>query len=322
MKAAVYYETGGPEVLKYEEVADPVLRKGGILIDVAAIGIQGGDTLNRGGGALATNPHIVGYQASGTVREVGEGVTSFVVGQPVVATMAYGSHASLVSVPATSAWAIPDGMSFETAAGIPIEFGTAHDCLFEFGRLKAGETVLIQAGASGVGLAAIQLAEAAGATVIATASSDDRLARLKDFGLHHGINYAVKNVAAEVMALTNNRGVDLVVDSVGGPTLEGSIASLAYRGRVSWVGNAGRDAHPPAINGLMGKNASINGVFLGAEMAMNPQRTHPMISELMQRVASGGLTVQIDKSFPLSDAAGAHEYIESRKAFGRVILIP
>jgi len=322
MKAAVYYETGGPEVLRYEEVADPVLRKGGILIDVVAIGIQGGDTLNRGGGALATNPHIVGYQASGTVRELGEGVASFTVGQPVVATMAFGSHASIVSVPATSAWAIPEGMSFETAAGIPIEFGTAHDCLFEFGKLKAGETVLIQAGASGVGLAGIQLAVAAGATVIATASSDDRLARLKEFGLHHGINYATKNVAAEVMALTNNRGVDLVVDSVGGPTLEGSIASLAYRGRVSWVGNAGRDANPPAINGLMGKNASINGVFLGAEMAMNPQRTHPMIADLMQRIAKGELSVQIDRSFPLSDAAGAHEYIESRKAFGRVVLLP
>ena len=322
MKAAVYYKTGGPEVLQYEDVPDPVLRKGGLLIDVAAIGVQGGDTLNRGGGALATNPHIVGYQASGVIREIGEGVTGLQVGQPVVATMAYGSHASVVSVPAGSAWVLPDGMSFEVGAGIPIEFGTADDCLFEFGRLQAGETVLIQAGASGVGLAAIQLAKAAGARVIATASSDERLSRLKDFGLDHGINYATKNVAAEVMALTNNRGVDLVVDSVGGPTLEASIASLAYRGRVSWVGNAGRDANPPAVNGLMGKNASINGVFLGAEMAMNPQRTHPMIESLIRRVAAGELTVHIDRTFPLADAADAHAYIESRKAFGRVVLIP
>lgn len=322
MKAAVYYKTGGPEVLQYEDVPDPTLRKGGVLIDVAAIGIQGGDTLNRGGGALATKPHIVGYQASGVIREIGEGVTGLSVGQPVVATMAYGSHASVVSVAAGSVWALPDGMSFETGAGIPIEFGTADDCLFEFGRLQAGETVLVQAGASGVGLAAIQLAKAAGATVIATASSDERLARLSDFGLDHGINYAVKNVAAEVMALTSNRGVELVVDSVGGPTLETSIASLAYRGRLSWVGNAGRDAHPPAVNGLMGKNASINGVFLGAEMAMNPQRTHPMIASLIQRVASGELTVHVDSTFPLSDAAEAHAYIESRKAFGRVVLIP
>lgn len=322
MKAAVYYEVGDPEVLRYEEVPEPSLRDGGLLIDVAAIGIQGGDTLNRRGGAMASSPHIVGYQAAGVIREIGGGVEGFSVGQAVVATMAFGSHAEVISVPAGSAWALPEGMSLEAAAGVPIEFGTADDCLFEFGRLRAGETVLIQAGASGVGLAAIQLAKAAGATVLATASSDERLARLIKFGLDHGINYVEKNVAAEVMAHTNGRGVDLVVDSVGGSTLEGSIASLAYRGRVSWVGRAGRESRPPDISPLMGKNASIHGVFLGAEMAMNPGRTRPMIQSLLHRVASGDLDVVIDKSFALADAAAAHAHIESRQAFGRVILIP
>lgn len=322
MKAAVYYEVGDPEVLRYEDVPEPTLRDGGLLIDVAAIGIQGGDTLNRRGGLMVSTPHVVGYQASGIVRQVGAGVTGFSVGQPVVATMAHGSHAEIVSVPAASAWALPDGMSLQAAAGVPIEFGTADDCLFEFGRLRAGETVLIQAGASGVGLAAIQLARAAGATVLATASSDERLARLISFGLDHGINYVSKNVAAEVMAYTNGRGVDLVVDSVGGSTLEGSIASLAYRGRISWVGRAGRESRPPDISPLMSKNASIHGVFLGAEMAMNPSRTHPMIQSLLHRVNDGDLNVVIDKTFPLADAADAHAYIESRQAFGRVLLIP
>ncbi|MEI6199661.1 MAG: zinc-binding alcohol dehydrogenase family protein, partial [Actinomycetota bacterium] len=109
MKAAVYYQTGGPEVLTYEDVAEPLLRPGGVLIDVAAIAIQGGDTLNRTGGALATKPHIVGYQASGIVREVGEGVTSFTKGQHVVATMGFGSHAEVISVPAAAVWAVPAG---------------------------------------------------------------------------------------------------------------------------------------------------------------------------------------------------------------------
>ena len=322
MKAAVYYETGGPEVLKYEEVAEPQLRPGGLLIDVAAIAIQGGDTLNRTGGALASKPHIVGYQASGVVREVGEGVTGFTKGQLVVATMAYGSHAEVISVPATSAWAVPAGLSLIEASGVPIEFGTADDCLFEFGRLKAGETVLIQAGASGVGLAGIQLAKAAGATVLATASSDERLERLKQYGLDHGINYTKVDAAKEVLEYTNGAGVNLVVDSVGGTTLQGSVAMLAYRGRISWVGRAGRESTPPDISGIMGKNASITGVFLGAEMAMNPQRTHPMIESLLARIAKKELQVVMDKTFPLSDAAGAHAYIESRKAFGRVILIP
>jgi len=175
MKAAVYYETGAPEVLKYEDVAEPTLFADGLLIDVAAIAIQGGDTLNRLGGALASKPHIVGYQASGTVREVGANANGFTPGQAVVATMGFGSHAEVICPWAVSTWAIPHGLSLQEAAGVPIEFGTADDCLFEFGHLKAGETVLIQAGASGVGIAAIQLAKAAGATVIATSSSDERL---------------------------------------------------------------------------------------------------------------------------------------------------
>ena len=322
MKAAVYYETGAPEVLKYEEVAEPELRSGGLLIDVAAIAIQGGDTLNRTGGIMASKPHIVGYQASGVVREVGEGVTGFTKGQHVVATMGFGSHAEVISVPAGSVWAVPNGLSPQEAAGVPIEFGTADDCLFEFGHLRAGETVLIQAGASGVGIAAIQLAKAAGATVLATASSDERLERLKEYGLDHGINYTKVDAAQEVMKYTNNAGVNLVVDSVGGSTLEGSVAMLGYRGRISWVGRAGREERPPEVWPIMQKNASISGVFLGAEMAMNPHRTHPMIDSLLARIAKKELTVVLDKTFPLSDAAGAHAYIESRKAFGRVLLIP
>jgi NADPH2:quinone reductase len=213
-------------------------------------------------------------------------------------------------------------LSLQEAAGIPIEFGTADDCLFEFGKLKAGETVLIQAGASGVGLAGIQLAKAAGATVLATASSDERLERLKEYGLDHGINYTKVDAAKEVLEYTNGAGVNLVVDSVGGSTLEGSVAMLAYRGRISWVGRAGREPRPPEIGAIMGKNASITGVFLGAEMAMNPTRTHPMIESLIARIAKKELTVVIDSTFPLSDAEGAHRHIESRKAFGRVLLIP
>ena len=322
MKAAVYYETGGPEVLRYEEVPEPQLRKGGVLIDVAAIAIQGGDTLNRTGGLLATTPHVVGYQASGIVREVGDGVIAFSPGQPVVATMGFGSHAEVISVPAGSVWAIPEGLSLQEAAGVPIEFGTADDCLFEFGHLQKGETVLIQAGASGVGLAAIQLAKATGATVLATASSDDRLARLSEYGLDFGINYTKVDVAQEVMKFTNGMGVNLVVDSVGGSTLEGSIASLAYRGRISWVGRAGREERPPEIWTIMQKNASITGVFLGAEMAMNPSRTYPLIENLLARIARKELSVVIDSTFPLAQAAEAHRYIESRKAFGRVIMTP
>jgi NADPH2:quinone reductase len=322
MRAAVYYETGGPDVFVYEEVPEPELRPSGVLIDVAAVGVQGGDLLHRQGGVMPATPHVVGYQAAGVVQAVGDRVEALQPGDRVVATMGAGSHAEVVSVPERSAYRIADDMSFEVAASIPIEFGTADDCLFEFGHLQPGETVLVQAGASGVGLAAVQLARAAGATVLATASSNERLDRLKEFGVDHGVNYVDADPVSEVLRLTERKGVDLVVDPVGGRTLEASIAVLAYRGRISWVGQAGRDAGRPEVWPIMQRNASITGVFLGAEMAMNPQRVRAMIERLIDRVASGELKVVVDRVFPLAEAADAHRYIESRQAFGRVVLVP
>ena len=320
MKAAVYYETGPPDVFRYEDVPDPVVFPGGVVIDVEAISIEGGDTLNRAGGEMASVPHIVGYQCAGTISEVGEGVDDRRVGQQVVATMLWGSHAEKVAVPAIITWPIPDGADVAACACVPVAFGTADDCLFEFGDLTEGETVLIQAGAGGVGVAAIQLAKRAGARVLATASSDDRLARLKDLGLDVGINYSEADWVDTVRAATDGRGVDLVVDSVGGKVLVGSIQSLAYRGRCCLVGQAGRDPQPFDASMLMMGNQSLTGVFLGAEIA-NP-RAQEMIGRHVNDVAAGRLQVLVDRTFPLSEAAAAHAYIESRQAVGRVVLVP
>jgi NADPH2:quinone reductase len=236
MKAAVYYETGPPSVFRYEDVPDPACHPRGVVIDVQAVSIEGGDVLNRAGGMMTAKPHIVGYQAGGVIREVGSEVTDRRVGQRVVAISPNGSHAALFSVPATSTWVVPEGLDIAQAACVPIAFGTAHDCLFEFGRLKTGEAVLIQAGAGGVGLAAIQLAKRAGATVFATASSDAKLERLKEFGLDHGINYRERDFVEEVKRLTDGRGVDLVVDSVGGDVLQGSLRTARRRTLRSWAG--------------------------------------------------------------------------------------
>jgi NADPH2:quinone reductase len=320
MKAAVYYENGPPSVLKYEDVPDPTCAPNGIVIKVEAVSIEGGDTLNRQGGALMTKPHIVGYQAAGEVVQIGADVKDFKLGDKAVTTGFNGSHAELRAVAARTAWKIPKGCDIKLAAVVPVPFGTAHDCLFEFGRLKSGETVLVQAGASGVGVAAIQLAKRAGARVLATASSDERLERLKPLGLDNGINYKSEDVVKSVMKLTDNKGVHLVVDSVGGSTLQGSILSLGYRGRVSMVGAAGREPMRVDVGSLMGGNRSLSGVFLGAEIATD--RVHNMIQILVDEVAEGKLKVLVDRTFPLSQAAEAHAYIESRKAVGRVLLIP
>jgi NADPH2:quinone reductase len=321
LKAAVYYQNGGPEVLRYEEVPDPACHPRGVVIDVAAVAIEGGDVLNRAGGALAARPHIVGYNCSGVIREVGAEVTDRRVGQRVAALMPSGSHAARAAVPAAQTWLVPDALSLEHAACVPVAWGTAHDCLFEFGRLRAGESVLVQAGASGVGLAAVQLARRTGARVAATAGSDEKLARLAEYGVDFGVNYRSKDFVAEVRAWTGGRGVDLVVDSVG-DTLERSIRSLAYRGRAITVGNVSRSDRRLDVQSLSEQNRSLTGVFLGAEAALNPARVRAMLDGILRDLAKGELRVVVDKRFPLAEAAAAHAYIESRAAFGRVVLIP
>ena len=322
MKAAVYYETGGPDVFRYEDVPDPVPGPGELLVRVEAISIEGGDTLNRLGGEIARAPHVVGYQCAGKVVALGDGVANFAVGDRVVTVGLDGSHAELRAVGASFAWRIPAGLSTSEAACVPVPFGTADDCLFEFGRLAAGETALIHAGAGGVGIAAIQMAKRAGARVLSTASSDERLERLKELGLDEGINYRTHDFVAEARRLTDGRGVDVIVDSVGGATLQGSVNALAYRGRCVSVGDAGRaPAEHIDISGMRGNNQTLTGYFLGAELFMSP-RAYAMIDRLLAEIAAGELRVVIDRTFPLSEAAGAHAYIESRQAFGRVLLVP
>ena len=320
MKAAVYYETGGPEVFKYEDVPDPQCHPRGIIIDVEAVSIEGGDVLNRAGGALRTHPHVVGYQAAGTICEVGSDVRDRQVGQRVATSGGDGSHAAKRSVPERASWLVPDDLSIEEAACIPVTFGTADDCLFEFGRLEAGETVLIQGGTGGVGLAAIQLAKRAGATVLATASNQKKLDFMKELGVDHCINYVESDWLQEVRRITDNKGVNLVVDPIGGTVLQNSIRAAGYRGRVITVGNAGRENIKFDISSIGVMNQSITGVFLGAEMGT--PRAYRMIQSAIEDVARGELRMIIDKRFPLSEAAAAHAYIESRQAIGRVVLIP
>ncbi|HZJ26129.1 MAG TPA: zinc-binding alcohol dehydrogenase family protein [Acidimicrobiia bacterium] len=320
MHAAVYYETGRPEVFRYEEVADPECGPGDVVIRVEAISIEGGDTLNRAGGEMATTPHIVGYQCAGTIVEVGDQVAERRVGERVVTSMLWGSHAEMRAVPEAVAWPVPDGADLVTAACVPIAFGTADDCLFEFGHLEAGETVLIQAAAGGVGIAAVQLAKRAGATVIATASSDERLARVAPLGIDHPVNYSEDGWVDTVRALTDGQGVALAVDSVGGKVLGQSAACLASRGRLISVGSAGRDPQPFDVSLLSMANRSLTGVFLGAEVGT--PRVRDMITRHIADVAAGKLQVLVDRTFPLAEAAAAHAFLESRQAVGRVVLIP
>jgi NADPH:quinone reductase len=320
VKAAVIDENGGPGALRYEDVPDPECPDGFVVVDNEAISLEGGDLLARAAGELPSVPHIVGYLSAGTVSQVGAGVEDRAVGDRVVALNVAGSHAARRPVPAFMTWPIPAGLDAAHAACVPVAFGTAYECLFTAGHLTAGQTVLIHAGAGGVGMAAIQLAKRAGATVIATASTDEKLRRLTELGLDHGIAY--DDFAERARELTGSRGVDVVIDSIGGQNLIDSIGALAYRGSLVSVGRAARAGSTIDAQSLAANNNALYGVYLGAAIMTEYARLYPLIGDMLERVANGELQVVIDRSFPLAEAAAAHEYAESRKPFGRVVITP
>ncbi|HLG89359.1 MAG TPA: zinc-binding dehydrogenase [Alphaproteobacteria bacterium] len=320
MKAAVNYENGPPSVLRCEEVPDPRPGDGEILFKVEAISIEGGDLLNRRMFAPPKRPHVIGYQAAGTVLATGPGAKRFKAGQRVASLYWAGAYAELRAVPEDMAWPVPDGLDIKIAAAVPATFGTADDALFSWGGLKSGETVLVHGSAGGVGLATIQLAHAAGAKVICTSSSDERLERLTAFGMDHGINHRKVDFAEEARRLTGGKGVDLAVDMVGGPDFQKVMKATAFRGRIAIVGFANGapatiDQSALIINGLI-----LLGVYLGPEMAS--ERVRAMIDKHMRACAAGTEKMPIDKIFPLSEAAAAHRHIETGHPFGRVIMVP
>ena len=320
MKAAFYSETGGPDVLQYGEVADPVCGPGDIAIRVAAVSVEGGDLLHRRITPVEGGQRIGGYQAAGIVTEVGADVDGIAPGDSVVGFNWSGSHAEVFVVPAHFAYPVPAGADLAMAATVPVAFGTAHDALMSYGALTAGETVLIHGAAGGVGIALVQIAKRAGATVIGTASSTDKMQRIKDLGCDHVINGREDDIRAEVMRLTGESGADLAVDLVGGPKFAEVLAALRPRGRMVLVGFASgtQPVLDPAV--IRQSGLSITGLMFGKVMHL--PETRAMIAGLLADVAEGALTMPIDRTFPLSEAAEAHRHIEDNHPFGKVVLIP
>jgi NADPH:quinone reductase-like Zn-dependent oxidoreductase len=243
------------------DIADPALGPDQVLISVEAISIEGGDLINRRLTPPPRAPWVVGYAASGVIVAVGAEVKKRKVGDRVAAFDMQGSHAELWAVPAMCTWLIPDEVDAADAAVLPISFGTAYYCLFTRGGLQRSETVLIQAAAGGVGLAAVQLATQAGARVIAVASGQMRASRLRSLGAFHVVDRTSHDVADTVRQITDGRGVDLVVDPVG-TTLPASISVLAVEGRIVFVGNAGGGSLSVDLWYPMQANQTLLGVFM------------------------------------------------------------
>ncbi|PKM27817.1 MAG: NADP-dependent oxidoreductase [Gammaproteobacteria bacterium HGW-Gammaproteobacteria-12] len=319
MKAAVYDTAGDPSVLKYLDLPRPAIGPSDVLISVEAISLEGGDLINR---RSTPPPHpswVVGYAASGTVIEIGAGVRNRKVGDRVVAFDMQGSHAELWPVPEARTWRIPDELDASDAAVVPISFGTAYHCLFTRGALKRGETVLVQAAAGGVGVAALQLAAQSGATVIAVASGAQRRGRLIELGADHVIDRASCDVVETVHKLTKGAGVDLVIDPVG-KTLQASLSSLAHEGRLVFVGNAGGGSLTADLWPPMQANQTLLGVFMGTLFERSTVRSN--VDNMLKAVATGSLRSVIDRTFALSEAAIAHEYAEKEKPLGRIVIKP
>lgn len=319
MKAAVYDEAGSPGVFRYVDLADPEFGADDVLISVEAISIEGGDLINRRSSPPPTPSFVVGYAAAGTIVAVGANVDTRAVGDRVASFDMQGSHASMRAVHASRTWRVPDGVGMAQAASVPIAFGTAHHCLFARAQIQVGETILIQAAAGGVGVAAVQLASQAGATVIAVASGTERRERLIEFGAKHVIDRRAEDVVEAVMRITGKRGVDVVLDPVG-ITLKASLAALAPEGRLVFVGNAGGGDLTIDLWPALQANQTLYGVFMGP--LLERPAVHATIDAVLEAVAAGRIEVAIERIFPLAEADVAHHFAENAGPFGRVVLQP
>ena len=324
MRVAQFSEFGGPEALRLEEVAEPKPGPDDILIKVTAVGLNFFDTL------LLRNQYQVspplpfspGAEIAGTIEGLGANVTDFTLGQRVVAYVGGNGCREKVVTKAKNAVPIPDGVSDEVAAGVPITYGTALHGLKDRAALKPGETVAVLGAAGGAGLAAIEIAKLMGARVIAVASSGDKLAFARDHGADEGINYETENLKTRLKQLTAPKGVDVLYDVVGGESAEPSLRAMAWEGRYLVLGFASGTIPRVPLNLVLLKGCSIVGVFWTSFVEREPERHRANMVQLLDWCKQGAISPHIHASFSLIETAKALSLIEGRKVTGKVIVNP
>ncbi len=320
MKAIVFDQPGDADVLRYADAPDPQPGAGELLVRVRASAINRADILQRRGG-YSPPPGasaILGLELAG---EVAEDAGEWRAGERVMAVVTGGGYAELAAVPAGMAIRIPAQFGFEQAAAIPEAFLTAYLNLFTLGRLKAGEIVLIHAGASGVGTAAIQLARAAGARVFATAGAAAKLELCRALGAELAIYYKTEAFAERVAEASGGQGANLVLDFVGAPYWEANMAALAPYGRLMLIGFLGGSRGALDIGAILGKSLTVAGTTLRrTPLDQKVALTRAFAEFALPRFASGELRPVIDRTFDLADAADAHRYVESNASAGKVVL--
>jgi NADPH2:quinone reductase len=314
---------GGPEALRLVEMDPPRLERGELRVKVHACGVNRADILLRTGKYHgASVPAFPGREAAGVVSEVGPDAAGFAVGDRVLAfRVRPGGYATEVAAPALRCVRIPAGVDFAVAASLPTSWMSAWYTLLRQAKVAAGETVLIQGAASAVGHAAVQIARWKGAKVIATAGSAEKLEWLKGLGAAEGIDYSRQDVAAEVARLTGGKGVEVVLDAVGGKAFPSSLKALGYGGRCVSMANVTTEDSVVNTRDFYPKNAVIHGFQISFLVDRSGWDPRPELEELLGLVARGELKVHLDRTFPLADAAGAQRYLEERKNRGNVALV-
>lgn len=337
MKQVWITATGGPEKLQLREAADVQPQAGELRIRVRASGINFADILARKGlyPDAPKLPAVVGYEVSGTVDAVGPQADSAWIGRDVFALTRFRGYADTVAVPQIQTFEKPPALSFEQAAAIPVNYLTAWQLLVVMGALKPGETVLIHNAGSGVGLAAIDIARHLGATIYGTASAAKH-SFLRQRGLHEAIDYTRLDWTREVARLTQGRGVELILDPLGGAEWKKSYRALRHTGRLGMFGAStmaqSRLPGPlkllkvglemPWFNpvALMNRNRSVYGVNLG-HLWHEASKIEAWMKVLMQGLNAGWVRPHVDRTFPLAQAGEAHSYIEARRNTGKVVLV-
>jgi len=323
MKAIVFAQTGGPEVLTLADVPKPDVRPGMVLIRVHAIGVNFADTRFRQGTYVAKPklPDTPGMEAAGVVEAVGDGVTGVRPGARVAA-FTVKAYAEYCQAPEPMVVALPDAIDFVHGAAFPIQVLTAYHMLHTADSTGAGRTVVVHSAAGGVGLVAVQLAKAAGARVFGTVSSDAKRALVSEHGADAVINYATEKFADEVLRLTDGRGADLILDAVGKPTFEEGLRCLAPFGHLILYGRAGGPTDPLNVATLSAKSQKVSGFMIPTVTRNFPDKTRESAERCFALMRDGRLRLHIGRTFPLAEAADAHRFLESRQSTGKLILLP
>lgn len=323
MRAVIATEPGGPEVLTIAEQPDPQAGPGEVVLDVAATAVNRADTMQRQGfyPPPAGASELIGLECSGTVREVGEGVTGWSVGDEACALLAGGGYAEQVAVPVGQLMPVPDGLDLVTAAALPEVACTVFSNLFMVAGLRPGEQVLVHGGGGGIGTFAIQLASAMGATVLTTAGSAAKLDRCRELGASLGINYREEDFVEAVSAYGDGHGADVILDHLGGEYLDSNLKALATEGRLVIIGTLGGAKAELNIGRMLGKRAAVIATTLRARPPEDKAAICAAVVEhVWPLVAEGRVKPIVHETVPLEEAARAHTLMEESSHTGKIVL--